>query len=230
MNQQHANRWRTSLVIVSLCAAVVAASAAWRAPTALTSAAPLTSPPPAPPTAVAIVNLKTLLDGLTEFKEGMEVIGEKKKTSEARVKEVKDKLSKAVKDLELLKDPPMSVLIDRQAEIAELQEQGEIRAAVLSRVLEVEAGALMRRVFVKAVDAGDQLAAKDGWDMILIDDRAIVPPERAKSASGGEGRRIRVDEVESIIQQRRILTASKRVDVTASLIEFMNAQYKSGKK
>lgn len=225
MIQPQGSRWRSPLVIVSLCFAVVAASAALRSP----ATSPPPPPPPAPPTAVAIVNLKTFFDGLTEFKEGMEVIGEKGKTSEARLKEANDALTKAIKDYELLKNPTFSVQIDQQAKIAELKELRDTRKAVLTRVLEVEAGNLMRKVFLKAVDAGDRLAAKDGWDIILIDDRSIVPPERA-SSQNGEGRRIRMDEVEQIIQQRRILSAVKRVDITASLIEFMNAEFKAGKK
>ncbi len=223
---KHGGSWRKGIVVLCVCATAVVASATLRNPPA-----PIQSQPPATNTGVAIIKLKSLFDTVVEFNEGMALIEEKKKDSQAKLKEVETQLKKLSADFDALKDPPMAVRLDQQAKIVELQALGDARAAALTRSLEVQAGDLMRRVFLKAVETAERLAEKDGWDVILIDDRNIVPPERAKGDGAKEGRRITVGEVESIIQQRQILVANdKRIDVTPSLVAMMNNEYKAGKK
>jgi Skp family chaperone for outer membrane proteins len=224
MIQPQGSRWRTSLVIVSLCIAVVAASAAWRSPAALTSA------PAAPPTAIGIVNLKTLFNGLTEYTEGMALIDGQTKVSTAKLDDIKKQLKTLQTEMEALKDPPMAKRLELAQKVAELKALGKARAATLTEVLEYSAGDMLRRIFLKAVKATDALAKKDGYDVILIDDRDVVPPETTKGEDGGDPIPLKMSQVERIIQQRHIMVANDRVDVTAALITLMNAEYKAGKK
>jgi Skp family chaperone for outer membrane proteins len=212
--------WSRALVVVALCGTAVVASGSLR---------PAPAPVMAPATAVGVVNLKTLLAGLTEFKEGMALIEEKKKQGQEGLKQIEAQLKKVQDDFELLpKDGPMGPRLDLQVKIAELQGLGEARATATTRSLEVQAGDLLRRVFKKAEESAQRLAAKDGWDIILIDDRSVTPPERV---SGKEGRRLTVSEVESVIQQRTILVADdKKTDVTPALLALMNNEFKAGVK
>jgi hypothetical protein len=162
----------------------------------------------------------------------MTLIEDKEKEGQTKLKEVTEQIKKVEAELEALKDPSMATRLEKQARIAELTALGEGRLAALQRVLEVTAGDTLRRLFVKAVASADALAKKDGWDVILIDDRSVVPPERLKGPDGkeGTGRRVTIGEVRNIIQQRNILVASERVDVTAALLTMMNNEYKAGKK
>jgi Skp family chaperone for outer membrane proteins len=221
MNQPHGIRWRNALLVVGLCITAVATGAAWRAPAA--------SPPPPPPTAIAIVNLQTLFDGLTEFKEGMATIAEKRKEAEAKLNKVTEDLKKAQTDLEALKDPPLAIRLDFAQRIAEYKSLGKTRKDTLTEVLQYTGGDIERKVFLKAIKAAEVLAKKDGWDMILLDDRHVVPPERTPGENGVEVP-LTMRQVESIMQERHILVASDRVDVTPALITLMNNDYKSGKK
>lgn len=217
--------WVKGLMVVGLCVAAVGTSAALRAP------AEQSKPSLASPTAVGVINLKKLFDNLTEYKDSTGLIEEKQKDVEKKIKEVEGQIEKLSKDFEALKDPPMAVRLDFQVKLVELQALRDARIAALRRSLEVQAGDVMRRMFIKAVETGDRLALKDGWDIILIDDRGVVPPEKVDTETSKEGRRITASEVRSIIQQRTIFTANDaRVDVTAALYEMMNNEYKAGKR
>lgn len=228
MKLTHNGMWSRALLVVGLCATAVVASGSLR-PAATSSPAPAMAPAMAPATAVGIVNLKTLLAGLTEFKEGMALVEEKRKQGEESVKQIQAQYKKVSDEYELLaKDAAMAVRLDMQAKLVELQALGEARAAATTRSLEVQAGDLMRRVFQETEKATAKLAAKDGWDIILIDDRSVTPPERV---SGKEGRRLTIGEVESVIQQRTILFADdKKTDVTPALLVLMNNEFKAGVK
>jgi Skp family chaperone for outer membrane proteins len=225
MTGTRSSHWSRSLTILCLCATAIAV--AWQTARATESEAAMA----AQSTGVAIVNLKQIFDRLTEFKDGMKFIEDQKKDSQTRIDELKDKLTKMNTDItNFPKDGNMLERLKLQQQALEIEAQLEARAKTLSILLQVQAGDLMRQTFDKVVEASERLAKKDGWDIILIDDRAVKPPERLTSEDGKEGRRLTVNEVESVIKQRHILMAAKRVDVTDSLIDMMNSEAKNPPK
>ena len=218
------NRWSRSLIALSLAAACILAGAVLRSARATESEAALAGQS----TGVAIVNFKRIFEGLTEFTEGMKIIDDQKKESQAKIDELKTQLTKANEDIKNLpKDTNLRDRLSMQQKALEVEALLEARVKTLSLALQVQAGDLMRQVFDKVIETSDRLAKKDGWDIVLIDDRGVKPPERMKTEDGREGRRLTVGEVESVIQKRHILMAVKRVDITDSLIQMMNAEFKN---
>jgi Skp family chaperone for outer membrane proteins len=217
------------MTILTLCAVVVTAALFW-GKTANAAGELLAGQT----TGVAIVNFKRVFDnqtGLTEFKEGMSIIDDQKKESQAKIDELRVQLKKANEDIKNLPDTAsLKQRLTQQQQALEIEALLDARARTLSLQLQVQAGDLMRQTFEKVIEASDRLAKKDGWDIILIDDRGVKPPERLKNEDGKEGRRLTVSEVESVIQQRHILSAVKRVDITDNLIEMMNNEFKNPPK
>lgn len=221
--------WSRSLTALSLCAAVVFAGLAWGGRTASATEADRMA---AQSTGVAVINFKRVIENLTEFKDGMKVIEDQGKASQPKVDELLAQLKKANEDIKALPETTsLKERLDMQQKALEIEALLEARTRTLRLQLDVQTGDVLRQTFDKIVLAADKLAAKDGWDMILIDDRGVKPPERLpKGEDGKDGRRLRSDEVMSIIQQRTILSASKRVDVTDSLVELMNSEFKNPPK
>jgi Skp family chaperone for outer membrane proteins len=87
--------------------------------------------------------------------------------------------------------------------------QAQVQAS--QRLVDIEKGNLIRDLYTKVVAASQQLAERSGYDLVLVDDRAIMPPEGLAEA-----------EVNQALQNRRVLHAAPRVDITADLITFMN--------
>ncbi len=215
MNSTLAPRWRTGLVVAGLFVAAFLAGATRRGA--------------ATPTAVGVVNIKALFEGLTEYKENFALIEDQRKTSAASVKEAEADAKKLSDDFELLKDPPMAVRVAFRVKLFEAQAKYDARVSALSRALDVQLGELRRRVYLKAIKTCESLAKKDGWDVVLIDDRHIVPPERMQTEAVKEGPRIGIKEVNTYIQERTIFYADDtRVDITPSLVAMMNNEFKAG--
>ena len=61
------------------------------------------------------------------------------------------------------------------------------------------------------------LAKKDGFDLILLDDRSINVPDDASYA-----------EVNNTILNKRVLFASDTIDLTQRLITMMNNDFSAG--
>ncbi len=221
---KQSNHWSRSLTILSLCAASVMAGVAWR--TASASAVSVVEfLAPVKPTAIAVVDLKKLFAGSKEFKDGMDFLKTEKEAAEGKMGELREKLKRLNEEITTMKDGAVLDRLRKQQEALETEALLNARGQTSQRILEVQAGDLMRRVFEKVVAAGTTLQKQDGWDMILIDDRNVKPPERASSEDGKEGPRLTIQQVESIIQQRHILSAVDRVDITKEFIDLMNTEY-----
>lgn len=207
-------------MMAALCATCVLGGAAWKTATAREAARVAA----APPTAVAIVNLKKLFDGLTEFADKMAVLKEQKDASAKQLDDITDQIKKLDTELDAMKDKDSPERLRKLGQKVVLIEQGKALKNVLQQVLDIQAGAVTRGMYTKTIEAADKLMRQDGWDIIMVDDRAITPPEKV-----GE-RGILVGEVDTVIQQRQILTAVDRVDITDALITMMNNNYKSTKR
>ncbi len=212
--------WPRRVMVAAVCAACILGGAAWRTATAGES----TRLAAQPPTAIAIMNLKKLFDGLTEFAEKMTVLKEQKEASAKQLSDIEEQIKKLDTELELIKDKDSPDRLKKVGQKIVLIEQGKVLKNVLQQVLDIQAGAVTRGMYNKSIEAAEKLMKTDGWDMVLVDDRGISPPEKV-----GE-RGITVGEVDQVIQQRQIIAAVERVDITDSLITMMNNEYKSPKK
>jgi Skp family chaperone for outer membrane proteins len=221
---KQSNHWSRSLTILSVCAASVMAGVAWRSASArAVSGAEFLAP--VKPTAVAVVNLKTLFEGSKEFQDGMTILESQKNDAQAALVELQNKLTTLNKNIVEMKDGPLLARFKVQQEALETEALLNARGQTSQRILQVQAGDVMRQVFEKVVKAGEKLQKQDGWDMILIDDRNVTPPERAPGEGGKEGPRLTIAQVESVIQQRHILSAVERVDITQDFVNIMNTEY-----
>lgn len=224
------SHWSRSLTVLSLCAACVMGGVAWKSASARGSEAEMV-PMAAKPVAVAVVDLKKLLEGVNEYKDGMEFLKTQKTDAISRIEELNTKLTKLNEDIQAMKDAGTLERLKKQQEAMELDNLLKTRAKTSQLILQMQAGDLLRHVFEKTVEAGKKISKEDGWDIILIDDRNVKPLERRLGEDGKEtGTRLTIDEVQSVIEQRHILAAADRVDITDRFITMMNGDFKGPKK
>jgi len=175
-----------------------------------------------PATRIAIVNLGKVMDGLAEAKDAKARLDGMVSDSKKKLQEINDRVKKIDSDLELMKDKKDTKEYRQLAyEKLELGATGEARQKILQQLIDEEEGATVRLMYIKMTDAVKRLAAQDGWDLVLRDDRDIVPPDSVK------GRPLTGREVRGLIDQRAILTASDRIDLTTQLVTMLNNEYKA---
>jgi Skp family chaperone for outer membrane proteins len=72
----------------------------------------------------------------------------------------------------------------------------------------------MLRIYNHVRNASAELADRDGYGLIIMDDSAIPIPENSRDVLGD-------------ISARRVLYASATLDVTQGLIDYMNSQWRA---
>ncbi len=97
----------------------------------------------------------------------------------------------------------------QQLEVLEYQAQVEYRNLKASR----EESRGMRRVYDHIRDACSTLSQENGWDYVIVNDAVVAIPEG--------------DDVDMAmhISNRRLLYANPTLDVTDTIIEYMNASF-----
>ena len=202
---------RRGLAIASLC--IIGAL--------LAAFATNTSAPP-PPTSVAIVDLAALTKNLDESKALSDQLTHQRDEFQKNLQSIKEELASVTKDLESMgKDKRGSTdYLKQLARKYELEASYKARGESSQQLLDIFEGDNMKSMFAKVTDTVARLGQERGYDLILWDDRTILPPPNP--ATGAQ--------VWNIIRDRRILYAASRVDITNEVLLQMNNEYKAGKR
>lgn len=200
--------------MLALAAVACLTAVAWRAGAANQQRAV------APRTAVAIVDVRKVILALSEREVRLAEID--KKQAEAR-----DELEKLKKEHEALVEngkamgikPGTPEFIDHQVKLLTIENEGRTKLAASQYLTATQQGLLLVDLHNKMVSAIQTIAQRDGWDLVLYDNRgASVIPEINDIPEGASYDQV----IDRAIQARRILYASSAVDITQEVITFMN--------
>lgn len=170
------------------------------------------------PARIATVNLEKLVGQLDEVKERDSSV---KARGQQRQEEL-DKLRSDLKSIEteintIAKDSP-----ERREKIAkglELKQVVDTKFRVYQQLINIEKGEILADVYRKIVEASGRLAEREGYDLVVMDDRVIQIPD---AASDGD--------VNGAIQAKRVLWARPSLDVTDRLVTMMNNERNAPRK
>ncbi|MFA6043963.1 MAG: OmpH family outer membrane protein [Phycisphaerales bacterium] len=172
------------------------------------------------PTAVAIVDLQRLFNGLTELTDRNKDIDAKQAGYKAELEQLKKQAEDIEKDLSTTVNPSdtkQRTELSLQAVILRQSIQG--KSELYTRVLDIMSSDLIRELYGKCTAAVASAAKRDGYDLVLFDDRSISLPERSGTK-----------ELNQVVANKRVLYANDTVDITDRLITLMNNDYKAGVK
>ncbi len=168
-------------------------------------------------TAVATVDLAKLLDGLDERVALEQDLNRQIEKRQGELDQVADEIKKMNDDIALLKeDDPSRIEKIRDLRIKEVQ--AKAMRQFIQEQLSVEKGQMLAGLYQKAQSAVCDIAARDGWDLVLIDDSGLDLPEMATE-----------QQMLQLILARRVLCASGAVDVTDEVKTLMNNRFNAAK-
>lgn len=199
-----------SIAVAAVCATLVAM-------TALTPSADATAQSAAKPTAVHYIDLGRLLDGLDERTDLEKDLQTRIEDRRGQLTEISDKLQKA-RDNITIEKRGTETYREKVRELLELEAQAKVRQEALQTIISVEKGTLLVDLFQKISKSAEDLAKREGYDSILIDDSdGEFPPQPSEQ------------QALNLILNRRVLYADARIDVTDNLRTQMNNAYRAGR-
>lgn len=199
-----------------LLGAVVLGSAAWHA-----GATAARQRPPATPTAIAVVNLPEILKNLAERTVRQTQLDESAAVRQAQLDDLRVQIEALQADLDTNNGgtlrPGTPEYRDAMIKLRELQVTIEARYKLLNQVLSFERGAVLRDLYTKIEGAVGQIADRDGWDLVLLDDTDFSIPEEAGQ-----------DDMNRAILSRGMLYAHSGTDISAEVIRLLNNNFQAG--
>lgn len=202
-----------SFVVVSLCLAAGLAGV-FAGERRASGAAEGVATTRASATAVAIVDLERVMNGLAEKKKREEDMRALIAQRQATLDDLKKQLDGLTKQMELIpKDDRLKLREIKQKQI-EIAATAEARKQALQTLIALETGEILREIYMKINGSITRVAEKDGWDLVLLDNRSIEIPDALTDR-----------EINFIIQSRTVLHAANSVDISDDIITMMNAEY-----
>lgn len=188
--------------------AVLAGAALFRA-----GASSLPQAPAPAPSVVGLIDLTLVTKGLNEIKERNAQLNTKAADYQKQLDDLAGKLAKINEDMKLL--PAESK--ERRAKIfegLELEQQAKARQQILRKTVELDAGEILTDMYKKVTQTAAKVAEKDGYSLILLDDRSVSLPKDAPD-----------EEINRAIFAKRVLFAAESVDLTQRVITEMNNEF-----
>ena len=170
----------------------------------------------APDTSIAVVELARLLDGLDERQDLEERLRESIEERRQNLQELSNDLSQARDALEIERRGTPAFR-EKLREILELEAQARVRRESLEQIISVDKGTTLIDLFRKIQDAAEDIADRNGYDAVLIDDTGMELPQQPTEQVALQ-----------TILNRRVLYASGQIDITDEVRTLMNNESQSG--
>ncbi|MEX2218463.1 MAG: OmpH family outer membrane protein [Phycisphaerales bacterium] len=190
----------------------VGALSAWTATTAQ----------PAGPIKIGVVDMQKMggeNGGLLEASEIQARLTREIAGLNARLEEVATQFTNKQKELQNFpeRERTSPAYMKIWSEAVELEVQTRARKQALEKIFEQQKAMVTAEMYVKMQEGISEFARQEGFDLVLIDDRSTpVTAERGPEA------------LAMMIQSKRIMFASPRLDITDQVVLFMNNRYRAG--
>lgn len=169
--------------------------------------------PPAQPTAVATIDIVSIINGLEERKVREEELNARRESRQAQLDEVVEEM-KALEEAIGLLTEGTDERRDKIRELLEMRAVAEARRKALGQIISIDMGGVMRNMYQKVEDAIERISEREGYDVVLMDDSALPLPENAPDT----------DIYRSIIT-KSVIYRHDGVDITDQVITLMNNEF-----
>lgn len=185
-----------------------------------TGARPLPVAAAPEPTRIGLVDIGALMNGLTELKTRNEEVQIKGKALQENLAALNNEIKSIeaeLKDKDILPQTDTKRRIEKLARLVELKATLEARGKAYQQMINLENGDILADLYAKVQTAADAFAKREGYDLILIDDRAIRVMQNLTDRECNE-----------IIQSKRVIYARSGIEITEQLKTMMNNEYAAG--
>lgn len=202
-------RWLATLALAVAVTGVITQQTTGRATAVVAKAAPAS---------IAFVDLERVLEQYQWVREQEQTVQADMERRAAELETLRKQIQNRRDDL-TESNYPLSQRRLKQAELATLEAELQAGFEVAERLRQLMNGEILYEGYLDTLAAINQVASRDGYDLVLLDDRKITPPKGAPQSR-----------VESAVLSRSILYANpSTLDISATVIDLLNNIHKSGK-
>jgi Skp family chaperone for outer membrane proteins len=169
--------------------------------------------PPAQPTAVATIDIVSIINGLDERQVREDELNARREARQAQLDEIVAQMKKLEEDIQIL-NPGTDEHRDKIREVLELRAVAEARRNALAQIISIDMGSVMRNLYTKVEDAIRRIAEREGYDIVYMDDSALPLPENAPD-----------NDIYRAIITKSVIYRHDSIDITDQVITLMNNEF-----
>lgn len=181
----------------------------------LSGAAPAVVASPQP-TTIGTVDIVKVMSGLTKLGVLNYQLGQRIDVRQKPLTEMKEQLDQLTAEMDALPKTAAKERRDKYVKAFELNETAKARKNAMEQLIAIERGDINREIYTDIQAAIAAYAKKNGYDLVLMDDRGMTLPEQAIDR-----------DMNMVIQNKRILYMVETLDITDALIREMNNQFQA---
>lgn len=167
-------------------------------------------------TRVATVQLQQLYDKLKEFNDrNAQFLKEQQRVADS-IKKLGDEVDALRGQSELIKPDDWKAKLALDVDIARKTAQLNAERQLQLQRLDFERGEIIRTIYEKIIKAIEEVATENAYDIVLYDGGREALPAAPVEATRG------------FILERRVLFASKKIDITDQVLNRLNAAFVAG--
>ena len=167
--------------------------------------------------AVAVVDLAKLLDGLDERGFMEQDLNKEIEKRQSELDQTTGELKRMEEDIKILADDDPNK-IERVRDLRLKEVEARALKQFVQEQLSIEKGRMLVTLYNKVQLAVCDIAARDGWDLVLIDDSTLDLPEMATE-----------QQMLQLILSRRVLCATDGINITDEVRTLMNNQFNAAR-
>lgn len=196
-----------------LCAMLIA-GLAWGAGLAGARSAGANRAPSATPPIVAVIDLEKVINSLDEQRDKTTQLENEFKGEEGRMKALAESAKQQENELAALTGPALQAA---RAKLRDAVFNLEFQRQLAKRNLNLRGADMLRELYLKVDAAAEDLAKKNGYDLVLVSDEKAPIPEDDEAAA------------RRAMLLKRMMYVNPTLDITNELIQTMNNDYARGK-
>ncbi len=195
-----------TMYLFASIAILVSAAFVWRA-------SANASRPPAQPTAIAVIDIVDIIEGLNEREVLESQLNLRMEARQAQLKEVIEELKTLEADVQML-TRGTDEYREKLREGVEKQAVANARREALAQIESIDMGSVMAGLYAKIEAAIADISEREGYDIVLLDDSEFTIPEGAPNP-----------DVYRAIVTRSVVYRHDSIDITDQVITLMNNEF-----
>ena len=190
------------VTFVAACAAALGAGVATRS---------------AAPTSIALIDIDRISVEMEEFKVPSEAFQAKINDRHEELQSIRTRMESLAEEFDLIPDTDQNARIAKNTQIIVLDSEFKTKQQIFESASNLDRAQLFKQMFDRIEAGAAQLAARDGIDIMLVDDRVFVLSDTNITAQN------------NALESKKILFASGAVDLTDELLTMLNNDFNAGK-
>jgi len=170
----------------------------------------------AEPSVVGVVDIDRVSSVLEEFKAPSDELKAKQLAWSTELQALQDRIKSITDEIDLIpetdQDARVQKLIDRALVDSELKTKGQM----YQQASDLAQAQLFQRMYNRIVEGVGEIADRDGYDVVIVDDRIIPIPATNRAAQ------------DDAIASKKILYANEATDLTDEVITLLDNQFNAG--